>query len=141
ITQEYLGHSNHLVYLATMWKEFLDSDTHAAGPGSTVGRTIDGSIYPHKLTGMCGVANTGSDANWCGHHFAQANWYAFGRLAWDSDLSCEAIADEWLRMTFSTGEETRATLRAMMLKSFETYVSYSEPLGLHHWVAGDHYAP
>ncbi|MCV6070642.1 alpha-glucuronidase, partial [Escherichia coli] len=81
ITQEYLGFSNHLVFLAMMWREFLDSDTYAEGPGSTVAKVIDGSLYGQRLTGMAGVANTGSDRNWTGHHFAQANWYAFGRLA------------------------------------------------------------
>src|SRR5439155_16212581 len=128
-------------YLATMWKEFLDSDTHAAGPGSTVGHTIDGSIYPHKLTGMCGVANTGSDDNWCGHHFAQANWYAFGRLAWDHELPAEHIADEWIRMTLANESPTVQTVGRLMLQSWETFVSYSMPLGLHHLIAGNHYAP
>src|SRR5439155_7715492 len=79
--------------------------------------------------------------NWCGHHFAQANWYAFGRLAWEPDLSAEQIADEWLAQTFSSYDATRATLRDMMMSSWESFVSYSEPLGLHHWVASDHYAP
>src|SRR5580700_6081026 len=86
-TQEYLGQSKHLVYLGTMWKEFLNSDTHAHGPGSTVGKVVDGSVYGQKLTGMAAVANTGSDGNWCGHDFSQANWYAFGRLAWDHEIS------------------------------------------------------
>src|SRR5690606_37676073 len=83
ITQEYFGHSTHLVYLAPMWQEVLESDTFARGPGSTVARIIDGTIHGHALTGMAGVANTGSDRNWTGHHLAQANWYAYGRLAWD----------------------------------------------------------
>src|SRR3954469_3439318 len=129
VTQEYLGHANHLVFLAPMWKEFLDSDTFSHGPGSLVASQIEG---------IAGVANIGSDVNWCGHDFAQANWYAFGRLAWDPGLTSEQIADEWLATTFSTDVETRAPLRAMMLRSYETFVSYSEPLGLHHWVAGDH---
>ena len=83
ITQEYLGQSIHLVYLAGMWKEILDSDTYAQGPGSTVARIVDGSLYGHRTSSIVGVANTGSDRNWCGHHFSQANWYGFGRLAWD----------------------------------------------------------
>ena len=91
ITQEYLGHSNHLVYLAPMWKEFLDADTYAQGPGTTVAK-VNG--------GIAGVANTGSDRNWTGHEFGQANWYAYGRLAWDSDLSSADIADEWIEMTW-----------------------------------------
>jgi alpha-glucuronidase len=141
ITQEYLGHSNHLVYLAPMWKEFLDSDTHAAGPRSSVARTIDGSIHAHKLTAICAVANTGSDVNWCGHHFAQANWYAFGRLAWDSNLRAEEIADEWIRLTWSDDAQTVSAIRRLMMDSWESLVSYSMPLGLHHLIGGDHYAP
>ena len=132
ITQENLGQQKHLVYLAPMWKECLDSDTFASGAGSTVAK---------QISAIAGVANIGSDMNWCGHHFAQANWYAFGRLAWDSDLSAEKITDEWLAQTFTTDDATRAKLHAMMMSSWETFVSYSEPLGLHHWVAGDHYAP
>ena len=141
ITQEYLGHSKHLVYLAPMWKEFFDADTFARGPGSTVAKAIDGSLHAYAITGIAGVANTGSDTNWTGHHFGQANWYAFGRLAWDPGLSPEQIADEWLTMTFSTDAATRQTLRTMMLSSWEALVNYSMPLGLHHLIAGDHYAP
>ena len=87
ITQEYLGWSNHLVYLAPMWKEFLDADTFVNGPGSTIARITDGTLQKHKRTGIAGVANTGSDRNWSGHHFAPANWYAFGRLAWSPALT------------------------------------------------------
>jgi alpha-glucuronidase len=141
ITQEYLGQANHLVYLAPMWKEFLDSDTHAKGPGSVVAKVIDGSLDGHSQTGIAGVANTGSDLNWCGHHFAQANWYAYGRLAWDPSLSAEAIADEWIRMTWGHDPDLGTTIRAMMLGSRETFVRYSMPLGLHHLIGGDHYAP
>jgi alpha-glucuronidase len=132
ITQENLGQQTHLVYLAPMWKECLDADTFASGAGSTVSK---------QISAIAGVANIGADTNWCGHHFAQANWYAFGRLAWDPDLSAEQIADEWLAQTFTTDAATRATLRTMMMSSWPAFVSYSEPLGLHHWVAGDHYAP
>jgi alpha-glucuronidase len=141
VTQEYLGHSNHLVFLAPMWKEFLDADTFAAGKGSTVARVIEGKIHPYRPTGICAVANTGSDVNWCGHHFAQANWYAFGRLAWDPNLSSEQVADEWLRMTFGNDRELLGVLKPMMLDSWETFVGYSMPLGLHHLISGDHYAP
>ena len=94
ITQEYLGFSNHLVFLAQMWREFLNSDTYAKGRGSLVSKVIDGTLYGRPLTGMVGVANTGSDRNWTGHHFLQANWYAFGRLAWDPDLPSRTIARE-----------------------------------------------
>ena len=86
ITQEYLGHSTHLVYLAPMWTEFLSADTHAKGPGSLVSQVLDGSVDAYRRTGIAGVANTGSDRNWCGHDFGQANWYAYGRLAWDLSL-------------------------------------------------------
>src|SRR5204863_4831067 len=89
IAQEYLGQSTHLVYLAPMWKEVLDSDTYAKGPGSTVARVIDGSLHGQKLTAIAGVSNTGSDLTWTGHLFAQANWYAFGRLAWNPALTSE----------------------------------------------------
>ena len=94
ITQEYLGFSNHLVFLATMWREFLDSDTYAKGQGSTVAKVVDGSFYQQKITGMVGVANTGSNRNWTGHDFLQANWYAFGRLAWNPELDSQTIANE-----------------------------------------------
>jgi alpha-glucuronidase len=141
VTQEYLGHSNHLAYLAPMWKEFLDADTYAKGPGSTVAKVVDGSLHGHARTGIAGVANTGDDRNWTGHHLAQANWYAFGRLAWDPALESEAIADEWIRLTFTRDPRAVAGLRAMLMGSRESLVRYSMPLGLHHLIGGDHYAP
>jgi alpha-glucuronidase len=141
ITQEYLGQSNHLVYLAPMWKEFLDADTYAKGPGSRVAAVVDGSLDGRRESGIAGVANTGLDANWTGHHFGQANWYAFGRLAWNPDLSAAAIADEWIRMTWGDTPEVVATVRSIMLDSRDIYVRYTMPLGLHHLIGGDHYAP
>jgi alpha-glucuronidase len=141
ITQEYLGQANHLVYLAPMWKEFLDADTYARGPGSRVASVIDGTLEGKRRTGIAGVANTGSDVNWTGHDFAQANWYAFGRLAWDPGLSAGAIADDWIRMTWGRDPELLATVRSMMLESREIFVRYTMPLGLHHLIGGDHYAP
>ena len=141
ITQEYLGQSTHLVYLAPMWKEVLDADTYAAGPGSTVAKVLDGSLHGYRRTGIAGVANTGGDANWTGHHFGQANWYAFGRLAWNPDLSAEGIADEWIAMTWGHAADVMSTIRSIMLGSRETYVDYAMPLGLHHLIGGDHYAP
>jgi alpha-glucuronidase len=140
-TQEYLGQSKHLVYLGTMWKEFLNSDTHAHGPGSTVGKVVDGSVYGQKLTGMAAVANTGSDGNWCGHDFSQANWYAFGRLAWDHEISAAQIASEWTKMTFSASRSATSVIFTLLIASYEWFVSYSMPLGLHHFVGGDHYEP
>jgi alpha-glucuronidase len=141
ITQEYLGHSNHLVYLAPMWTEFLRSETYTKGPGSTVARVLDGTVEGKTQTGIAGVANTGSDANWTGHHFGQANWYAYGRLAWNPDLGPEEIADEWIRMTWGGTPDVVDTIRSMMLASREALVRYSMPLGLHHLIGGDHYAP
>jgi len=141
ITQEYLGQSNHLVYLAPMWKEFLDADTFARGAGSPVSKVIDGTLDGQRETGIAGVANTGLDANWTGHDFGQANWYAFGRLAWNPDLQAGAIADEWIRMTWGDAPDVVATIHAIMLESREVYVHYTMPLGLHHLIGGDHYAP
>jgi len=142
ITQEYLGHSKHLVFLAPMWKECLDFDTHAKGSDSYVSKVLDGSLHDYSMSGIAGVANTGSDRNWCGHLFAQANWYAFGRLAWDHDLSSETIAEEWIRMTLSRDSNVVGTIKAMMMGSREACVNYMTPIGLHHIMqAGFHYGP
>jgi alpha-glucuronidase len=142
ITQEYLGFSNHLVFLAKMWREFLDSDTHARGPGSTVTKIVDGSLHKQRLTGMAGVANSGSSRNWAGHHFAQANWHAFGRLAWNPDLASRRIAREWIGMTFTNEQQQVESIVRLMLESHEAVVDYMTPLGLHHimW-GGHHYGP
>jgi alpha-glucuronidase len=141
ITQEYFGHSTHLVYLAPMWSEFLQSDTFSKGPGSLVSEILDGTLERYPRTGIAGVANTGRDQNWTGHHVAQANWYAYGRLAWNLDLTPQTIADEWIRMTWGSGADVVATIRAILLESYDAYVSYTMPLGLHHLIGGDHYAP
>ncbi len=142
ITQEYLGQSLHLVYLAGMWKEVLDSETYAKGPGSTVTKIIDGSLYGHKDSAIVGVSNVGSDRNWCGHHFSQANLYAYGRLAWDYELSAETIADEWIRMTWSSEQDVLNTLKDIMLGSWQACIDYMTPLGLHHIMQeGHHYGP
>jgi alpha-glucuronidase len=141
ITQEYFGHSTHLVYLAPMWNEFLQSDTYRRGPGSPVARIVDGTLEEYRRTGMAGVANTGTDRNWTGHHFGQANWYAFGRLAWNPDLTAAAIAEEWIRMTWGAEPKTVDTIRSLLLDSYEAYVNYTMPLGLHHLIGGDHYEP
>ena len=119
ITQEYLGQSRHLVYLAPMWREFF------------------GFVAPNKLVGIAGVANIGLDTNWCGHHFSQANWYAFGRLAWNPTLTSEQIAREWLAQTFD-GAPSQA-LESMMLRSREACVDYMMPIGLHHIFTFDHH--
>lgn len=140
-TQEYLGQARHLVYLGTMWEEFLKSDTHAKGAGSTVAKMLATPAIPGGITGMVAVTNPGLDTNWCGHHFSQSNWYASGRLSWNPELSAESIADEWIRMTFTNDARTVAVMRDMMMGSREAFVNYTMPLGLHHLIGGDHYAP
>ena len=122
ITQEYLGQSKHLTYLAPMWKEFF------------------GFVNPDKLVGISGVANIGDDANWCGHPFSQANWYAFGRLAWNPSLSAEEIAHEWLVQTYENQDEKfTQPVEMMMMTSREACVNYMMPLGLHHIFKFDHH--
>ncbi|GAB3296283.1 alpha-glucuronidase family glycosyl hydrolase [Hymenobacter humi] len=142
ITQEYLGFATHLVYLAPLFKECLDSDTQTKGPGSTVAKVVDGSLDQHRLSGIAGVANIGADRNWTGHPMGQANWYAFGRLAWDYNLTSAAIATEWAKMTLSREPKAVATIVDMMGKSRDIYVRYTTPLGLHH-IMGEsiHYGP
>lgn len=142
ITKEYLGFATHLAYLGTMYEEVLDADTHARGPGSTVARVVDGSLHGHRLTGMAGVANTGSDRNWSGSQFDQANWYVFGRLAWNPSLSAEAVAREWAAMTFTPDPAFVEPVVGMMMDSREAVVDYMTPLGLNHLMAtGHHYGP
>ncbi|NLX09576.1 MAG: alpha-glucuronidase [Chloroflexi bacterium] len=139
LTQEYLGCATHLVYLAPLFKETLDADTGCAGPGSLVAHVIDGSLDGHTLSGMAGVSNIGCERNWCGHPFAAANWFAFGRLAWDHRETSGRIAEDWLRMTFSPDERFVTAARDMMLESREAVVNYMTPLGLHHIMAYDHH--
>ncbi len=144
ITQEYLGFSNHLVYLVPLFKECLDSDTYCCGQGSTVAEITTGSVYPdtYRTTAVAGVANIGRDANWCGHDFAQSSWYGFGRMAWDVNLSAEEIAEEWLVQTFSSEPDFVGPVLDMMMSSREAAVDYMMPLGLHHIFAwGHHYGP
>ncbi|MGE5785074.1 MAG: alpha-glucuronidase family glycosyl hydrolase [Myxococcales bacterium] len=139
ITQEYLGQGTHLVFLGPVFEEVLRADTRARGPDSTVARVIDGTLDGHTQSGMVGVSNIGTDRNWCGHPFAAANWYAFGRLAWDHALSSRQIAKEWLQLTFSRSEAFVRPVAAMMLQSREACVDYMTPLGLHHLMAWDHH--
>lgn len=150
ITQEYLGFSNHMAFLAPMWKECLDSDTYQEGTGSTVARTTDGSLFDQQITAIAGVTNIGTDVNWCGHHLAQANWYAYGRLAWNHQLTSEEIVREWIALTFESPDQLpentysslNSELAAMLLESREAVVEYMMPLGLHHLFAwGHHYGP
>ena len=153
ITQEYLGHEYQLVFLSTTWEECLKSDTYQEGEGSTVAKCTDGSLFPQKYTAIAGVANIGLDTNWTGHPFAQANWYAFGRFAWNDELTSAAIADEWIKLTFAGAEAQQPTdvnnldwqvhfltpVKQMMLNSREAATNYSMPLGLHHLFAGNHH--
>lgn len=142
VTQEYTGQGTSLIYLAPLFKEVLNSDTYSKGKGSTVAKVIDGSLNHHALNGMAGVSNIGNDINWCSHPFAQANWFAYGRLCWDYDLSSETIADEWLRMTFSNNQQFVTAAKNMMISSREIMVNYMNPLGLHHIMStGGHYGP
>lgn len=142
ITQEYLGQGTTLAYLAPMYKETLDADTYAEGKGSTVAEVVDGTLDNHKLTGIAGVANIGTNRNWTGHQFGQSNWYTFGRLAWDHTLSSEKIADEWIKMTFTNNDKFVAPVKNMMLYSHEAIVNYMTPLGLHHIMGwSHHYGP
>jgi len=142
ITKEYLGQDTHLVYLAPLFKEVLDADTYANGKGSTVGKVLDGSLQKQARTGITGVSNVGTDRNWTGSQFNQANWYAYGRLAWDHTLTSQTIADEWIRRTFTNNDRSVASIRSMMLTSREAVVNYMTPLGLAHIMAtGHHYGP
>jgi alpha-glucuronidase len=142
VTKEYLGFASHLVYLGPLFEEVLRADTFRKGKGSTVARVADGSLYGHELTAMAGVANTGTDRDWTGSTFNQANWYAYGRLAWDPDLGAESLAGEWLRQTFTNDADFVEAATELMLLSREAPVNYMTPLGLAHLMAtGHHYGP
>ena len=142
ITKEYLGFATHLVYLGPMFEETLKADTMVKGKGSTVAKVIDGSLEGRKLTVMAGVANIGSDRNWSGSQFDQANWYVFGRLAWDPEADTRAIARDWAKMTFTNDERFVKPAVDMMMGSREAAVDYMTPLGLHHQMGeGHHYGP
>jgi alpha-glucuronidase len=142
VTKEYLGQDTHLVYLGRYFEEVLRTDTYAKGKGSTVAKVIDGSLHGYARTGIAGVANVGSDRDWTGSQFNQANWYAFGRLAWNPEGSSRDIAEEWIRMTFTNVPSAVASIRAMMLQSREAVVNYMAPLGLAHIMAtSHHYGP
>jgi alpha-glucuronidase len=142
VTKEYLGFSTHLVYLGSLFEETLQSDTFVQGSGSTVAKVVDGSLQQQSLTGMAGVANIGTDRSWSGSHFDQANWYAFGRLAWNPDAGARDIADDWVRMTFTSDEEFVEPVVDMMMRSHQVAVDYMTPLGLNHLMgSGHHYGP
>jgi alpha-glucuronidase len=139
LTQEYLGYATHLVFLPTLFKEVLDADTFQKGKGSTVRKAIDGTLYGHSISAIAGVSNIGNDRNWTGHPFAAANWYGFGRMAWNLDQPSNEIAREWIQQTFSTDNTVVSTLEKMMMESREITVNYMTPLGLHHIMGWDHH--
>jgi alpha-glucuronidase len=142
ITMEYLGQGTHLVFEAPLFKECLDADTYAKGKGSTVAKVIEGSMDNNSLSGIAGVANIGNERNWANHPFGQANWYAFGRLAWDHDLSSSQIADEWIKQSFTNNKTFVSAVKEIMLASRQTMVNYMTPLGLAHIMGtGHHYGP
>lgn len=144
ITQEYLGASNHLLFQVPLWKECLDSDTYVPQLNASQSTTVVGVTANalHYKSAIAGVANIGDDTNWCGHLFAQANWYAFGRLAWNESLTAEQIAQEWLKQTFTADRIFVEPMTKMMLDTRNTLVNYMMPLGLHHIFAEvHHYGP
>jgi len=142
ITKEYLGEDTHLAYLGPLYEEVLKSDTYAKGQGSTVARVLDGTVYNYANTAIAGVSNVGSDTNWNGSHFNQANWYVFGRMAWDPDVSAADVADEWVRQTFSNDPTVVTPVTKMMMDSRQNLVNYMTPLGLAHIMGtDDHYGP
>ena len=142
ITKEYLGFNTHLAYLGPLWQEVLRSDTYRPRRGATVARVIDGSLDHRALTVMAGVANTGTSRTWSGSSFDQANWYAFGRLAWNPDASTRDIAGDWVRMTWGNNPAVVGPVTTMMMSSRQTVVDYMTPLGLAHLMGtGHHYGP
>ena len=148
ITQEYTGQSTHLCYLVPMWKYYLETDLMLEGNGAntsngtTLARVVDGSVYAQSETLIAGVANIGDDANWTRLELAQANWYGFGKLAWDPDMSEEEITDAWIKMTFGQDETVNETLTEILSTSWETYKAYTDPYGLGMTVdSGTHFSP
>ncbi|PUA30786.1 MAG: alpha-glucuronidase [Cellvibrio sp. 79] len=142
VTQEYFGFATHLAYQGPLFEESLRTETYAKGEGSTIGNILEGKTFNTKHTGMAAVINPGTDRNWTGHPFVQSSWYAFGRMAWDHNISAEAAAEEWLRMTFSNDKKFIDPVKKLMLTSREAGVNYRSPLGLTHlYSQGDHYGP
>ena len=141
VTKEYLGEDTHLAYLGPLYEEVLKADT-GRGTGATVARVIDGTVHGNTNTAISGVSNIGLDANWTGSHFNQANWYVFGRMAWDPDVTAAAVADEWVRQTLSNDPAVVTPVTSMMMSSRQTLVNYMTPLGLAHIMGtDDHYGP
>ena len=142
VTQEYTGQQKHLCYLVPQWKRVLSFDTHAKGPGSTVGKVVDGTLYQRNNNGFAAVSNIGDDDNWTGHPLAQANLYGFGRLAWNPDLKAEDIAREWIALTFAHHESVMEPVLEMLMSSWPVYEAYTVPLGIG-WMVNPnhHYGP
>jgi len=142
LTQEYFGFATHLVYLGTLLREYLQQDTYVKGKGTSIANIVAGKTDGHNLTGIAGVANIGSDVNWTGHPFAQSNWYAFGKFAWNPYSNDESVADDWIRMTFSNDPSFIEPVKKMMMQSREAAVNYMTPLGLNHIMNfATHYGP
>jgi len=139
ITKEYLGQDTHLAYLGPLYEEVLKAETFVAGPGSTVAKVVDGALQGQKLTAIAGVSNVGTDRNWTGSHFNQANWYVFGRLAWEPEASSQSIAEEWVKQTFSNDPNVVGPVTGMMMASRQAVVNYMTPLGLVHQMASQHH--
>lgn len=139
ITKEYLGQDTHLAYLGPMYEEVLKTDTKLNGTGPTIARIIDGSAQSYSVTAISGVANIGNDTNWTGSHMNQANWYVFGRMGWNQDISAELVANEWVRQTFSNDPVVLTPVVKLMMQSREALVSYMTPLGLAHIMGSDHH--
>lgn len=142
ITQEYTGQQKHVCFLVPQWKEILDFDTLSKGKGSTIKKIIAGEVHPQEHCGIAAVSNIGNDLNWTGHQLAQANLYGYGRLAYNPDLSAEDIAEEWVRLTFSSNDIVVKTIYDILLNSWQTYEKYTTPLGIG-WMVNPnhHYGP
>lgn len=130
ITQEYTGHSTYLVYLLPLWKWFLRFDTYCEGKGSTISKILKGNLYGRNITAIAGVANTGSSVNWTGHHFAQANWFAYGKLAWNPDVLENSVTIEWIKCTWSNDIYCVETIKNMMCSTWKSFINASSPYGL-----------
>jgi alpha-glucuronidase len=139
ITQEYTGQQKHLCYLVPQWKEVLDFETHAKGDGSAVKSIVSGNLFGMKYSGYAAVSNIGNDDNWTGHTLAQANLYGYGRLIWNTELSSETIAKEWIRLTFGDDEQVMVVLLDMLLQSWGIYENYTSPLGVGWMITPNHH--
>ncbi|MDN3204303.1 alpha-glucuronidase family glycosyl hydrolase [Algoriphagus sediminis] len=142
VTKEYLGQGTHLVGLSNMYEEILQTDTYQFGENSTVAKVLDGSLTNQKLTGMAGVSNIGTSRNWTGNLFAQADWFAYGKMAWNPNSKSDDIFEEWAKLTFGHEEQVVQTVSSLLDRSYEACVKYMTPIGLHHIMGpGHHFGP